>query len=145
MVLLRPGPFTPLSMIFVVLSYGMRRNYFFGDSKGVRSSKEKGYEFLSRGPGGGTRTTPFGILILSYPPQRSQNFHVATEDSMTKWIHEIPCTTFCWRRSCSYQVRLTASEASPSLFDKKRLVLASEESFTSVIKVLSRIFWYFFN
>jgi len=49
---LRPGPFTPLSIIFVVLSYGMRRNYFSCDSKRVRSSKKRGYEFLSRGPGG---------------------------------------------------------------------------------------------
>jgi len=95
---LRPGPSTPLSIIFVILLYGMRRNYFFGDSKGLQSSKKRGMNSLSHGPGG-TRTTPFGILILSYPPQRSQNFHVATEDSATKRIHEIPCTTFYWRRS----------------------------------------------
>ncbi len=30
----------------------------------------------------------------------SQNFHIAMEDSMTKWIHKIPCTTTCRRRSC---------------------------------------------
>jgi len=40
---------------YLVLSYGMRRNYFFCDSKRVRSSKKRGTKFLKWCPAGGVR------------------------------------------------------------------------------------------